>query len=272
MSIYNTLLELDNSYMATEAVVVDRDLNDSKLKMTMKRIAKAVSDFIGTIIKMASTLINKIKGVYHEANKQLDAVRSSVSVVDTYDYVVHTTRASEIIDRYFGLLVKLRALDHEINKNTSVLDSAKQGLKENAIGRGKHNESKRDMLEEVIFYLGKADECRDALDSIIQQINMDIPSNHPRRYSLDFIKKDINVTFTAKIKMLEDLKKQLEITKKMYDDRNFVYRKMHSEDIRRNQTILTHAGNLIRQTEEFRHLYVKLLSQIDGVKVSNENE
>ena len=58
----------------------------------------------------------------------------------------------------------------------------------------------------------------------------------------------------------------------MYDDRNFVYRKMHSEDIRRNQTILAHAGSLIRQTEEFRHLYIKLLSQVDGVNISDEND
>lgn len=266
------LCQLDSMYITTETVVVDRDLNDSKFRMTMKKIGKVVSDFIGTIIKMATTLISKIKGLYHEANKQIDAARSSVSVIDKYNYVAAATRASEIIDEYFGLLTKLRALDHEINKNTSALDSIKQGMKENAIGRGKNKESKRDMLEEVIFYLGKADECKEALDDLIQKTSRDIPINNPRRYSLDFIKKEINVTFTAKIKMLEDLKKQLEITKSMYDDRNFVYRKMHSEDIRRNQTILAHAGSLIRQTEEFRHLYIKLLSQVDGVNISDEND
>lgn len=265
------LCQLDSMYITTEAVVVDRDLNDSKFQMTMKKIGKTISNFISSIIKMVSTLINKIKGLYHEANKQIDAARSSVSVVDSYNYVGACTRASEIIDEYFSLLTKLRALDHEINKTTSALDSIKQGMKEGAIGRGRNKESKRDMLEEVIFYLDKADECRDALTELIQKTKRNIPVNNPRRYSLDFIKKEINVTFTAKIRLLEDLKKQLEITKAMYDDRNFMYRKMHNEDIRRNQTILNHAGSLIQQTEEFRSLYIKMLSQVDGVNISDSD-
>jgi hypothetical protein len=43
---------------------------------------------------------------------------------------------------------------------------------------------------------------------------------------------------------------------------------MHSEDIRRNQNMLNHTALLIRYTEDFRALYVKLLAQIDGVNVA----
>ena len=119
------LCQLDSMYITTEAVVVDRDLNDSKFRMTMKKIGKAISDFIGTIIKMATTLISRIKGLYHEANKQIDAARSSVSVIDKYNYVAAATRASEIIDEKKKKKTKKRALDHEIKKNTSALASFK---------------------------------------------------------------------------------------------------------------------------------------------------
>jgi hypothetical protein len=62
--------------------------------------------------------------------------------------------------------------------------------------------------------------------------------------------------------MLQQLKSQLEITKKMYDDRKFMYRQMHKDDIKRNQLLLNHTSQLIKHTENFRSLYVLLFKQV----------
>lgn len=263
----DTLTIFEEYPFANEGFYSEPGLNDSKTKATLKKISKIVSGFAEGLIKMVLKLINTFKNVFSNANKQLNAVKSIASVVDTYDYMSISQNASAVISAYYDYIVKVREIDHEINKSVNLVDTMKGSLKENTFG-SRNKASKRDLLEDVIFYFGKMDGCNESLNALLESANKEIPVPHPKRYSLDFIKKEMNATFNGKIKMLQNLKTQLDITKKMYDDRNFMYRNMHSEDIRRNQNMLNHTALLIRYTEDFRALYVKLLAQIDGVNVA----
>lgn len=258
--------------IAYEGFNPEPGLNDNKVQLALKKIGKVISEFAEGLVKMVIRLINRFKNMFSNANKQLNAVKSIASVVDTYDYVSLTQNVSEVINTYHSYLVKVRELDHEINKTVSIADSIKDTVKDNALRRKNTKATKRDMLEEVIFYFGKMDVCKESLDKLWETAKKEIPSPHPKRYSLDFIRKEMSISFTSKIRTLQNLKSQLEITKKMYADRNWMYRNAHKEDIRRNQNLLNYTASLIRSVEEFRTLYIKLLSQIEGVDVSEGDD
>jgi hypothetical protein len=195
-------------------------------------------------------------------NKKFDAERSIVSVEDKHDYIKVAHSASEIITTYYGYLMNVRQIDHEINQSVSIMDGMKNEIHSKTFGSRINKKSKRELTEEVIFYSDKMDACRDTLNELWQKANQLSEVSNPRRYSINYLRQDVKESFTDKLKMLQQLKSQLEITKKMYDDRKFMYRQMHKDDIKRNQLLLNHTSQLIKHTENFRSLYVLLFKQV----------
>jgi hypothetical protein len=86
---------------------------------------------------------------------------------------------------------------------------------------------------------------------------------HPKRYSIENLEKMVGYSLKSRRKELEDLKSQLEVSKRFYDSRGFIYQKMHSDDIKRNNNILTHTESLINITKSYLSLYNNVVGYID---------
>jgi hypothetical protein len=185
-------------------------------------------------------------------------------VVDTFGYIGLIHDASSIISDYHQYLKNLRILDQKINETQSIMDGIKDQLKETTIRITSEKETRRSRYESVITYMDKADECKEKLESMLEKALINPEEiEHPKRYSIENLEKMVGYSLKSRRKELEDLKSQLEVSKRFYDSRGFIYQKMHSDDIKRNNNILTHTESLINITKSYLSLYNNVVGYID---------
>lgn len=230
----------------------------------MRKISRAFSNFIGWICDMIKSLIKKIDSLRYKMTTKFNSMSKS-AIVDTFSYVEIVKRADMLIESYYRILCELQILDHAINSSTSLMDDMKDKLKDSTIRSFKKQPTKRENYEDVIYHFQQAEEYKEQLENLLNYINNPKASTNPKKYSLEYVKKVTNTSLAKYKKDLEMLQRELEISKKNYDDRKWIYRKMHSEDIKRNQNILNHTANLIKIIEGFQIVYPKLIGDTSSV-------
>lgn len=248
---------INKPYYAMESPLVLR--TDKPSDTIFTKIAAGLKNLVEWLYDMVVKLINIIPSLLRKISAKCSNIAPSATIVDKYGYVDIVQRSMAIIDVYTKTLKSLRIIDHELNKSTSLMDEMKSKLKDTTIRSHTVQPSRRDNLENVILHFQKADEYKEGLDSLCDKLKVPIPVNYPKKYTLNFLKKEIEGGLNRQRRILVDLKKELENTRTIYNDSGFMYRMAHSNDIKRNQNILNHTSYVIEKIAQLQSVYPKLV-------------
>ena len=230
----------------------------------MHKVAVQFDKFITFILKLVQTVIGNVKRMFTKASSKFNTVSKNLVIVDTYGYVEASSAAYVLINEYYNVLIELNALDHIINQSAGLMDDVKDKLKSSTIGSITKKPSARDNYEKVTLKLTKADQLKEALQTLLANTKKSIPVTRPMRYSKEYIKREMNTKYSEITKLLKDLEFQLKNAQATYKTRNFMYRRWHKEDITRNQNMLNHTTGLIALTNEFQNFYFLVMSQVNA--------
>lgn len=243
---------MDNSlnlalYMLDDSLISNESFTDSTKNGTIReKIGKVLSNIAQKLIAFASEIARVIVTFINVFRTTISTCMKSTIVVDTFGYIDIINKASPIIDEYHQYLVNLRMLDQKINETQSIMDGVKNKLRDTTIRIIKDKETNRSRYENVIINFDNADRCKEKLEGMINNaIENPRAIDRPKRYSIDNLDKLILYSLNARKKEVEDLRESLIVSKRFYDDRNFIYKCAHSEDIKRNEQILKHTASLL---------------------------
>ena len=253
---------LDDLEIASEASFDDLGPRKSKTEKLAANFSKLCSKIANGIINIINTLISWIQQISITLMGKIRKLPRTAIIVDRYGYVDLICRASIIIDEYYGCLMNLYELDAEINKAMSVMDDAKDKLSNSTIRFVKNDESKLQQEIKVKKNFDIIYHCDEQLEDMLTNA-IDNPQEvlRPKKYTMDSLDKVINHNLYSKKKQLMDLKYTLEVIKRVYDDRSWIYKKVHSQDIQRNRDMLNCTSTLIEKIEKYKTIYTKLIAQ-----------
>lgn len=244
-SVYDNLVP--NRSIPQNVIIKTRKL----CSKTFDGLLRIIHTLIGILQQLSNKLVGKIRSM----------PRMSI-VVDKYGYVDVICKASEIINKYYECLLNLYELDAEINKAMSVMDDVKDKLSNSTIRFVKDNESKLQQEIKVKKNFDIIGQYNSELDSILNTIlNNPIELSKPKRYTMDSLEKLVKHNLDSKKKQLEGLKYTLDIAKRVYDDRSWIYKKVHAQDISRNRDMINCTSTLLDKIERYKTLYLRLIAE-----------
>ena len=266
MVVYDSLL--DDFMIADEEFI---GIENKGNHQVFAKIVNTLYEFISFIIRMIKSLTSSIKSLLGTVLSQARTIsKNSKVVVDKYGYVEIINKATYVIDSYYEAISRIQDIDHQINRSYNIVGDARDFMKDKVRISLTKKPSQRENHELVIMYFDRCNEYKAILDKLLYDSENLREREKPQRYSLDFITKEMSKAFNTKISKLNQLNNQLEYSKKMYANRGFIYKHMHSEDIKRNRDLLTHTNELLQITEKFKVLYTRLITQVDGVNISED--
>jgi len=229
--------------------------------------------FVNWLLGLVLKFIGSLKAIWRMFSNQIAKIRGGKFAVDEFGYMNYILEARPIIDDYFMTVDHLNKIDHQINKGLSFEDKAMNyvgdGVKGSLKIQSKKN-TKRDNLEAFTNFMIQADRQKSKLTALLEEAHRDIPTEHPKSYSVDVLQKEVKREFDTRLEGMQRLKYNLEVVKKTYqENNNFIKRHFGklSQHIKRNNQLLNHCASLINLTEQFKALQVKLINQINEVDI-----
>ena len=255
---------LDDLDAVSESSFGDLGPRQSRTKNVVNKFGKMCSKIADGLVRIVTTLIGWIQQISILIIGKIRGLPRTAIIVDRYGYVDVICKASTIIDEYYNCLINLYELDAEINKAMSVMDDVKDKLSNSTIRFIKNDESKLQQEIKVKKNFDIINQCDSELESLLDNvIKNPVEVIRPKKYTIESLEKVMNHNLNSKKKQLQELKYTLEIAKRVYDDRSWVYKKIHSQDISRNRDMLNCTSALLSKIEEYKTLYVKLVAQFD---------
>ena len=258
------LFMLDPDLVANEALIDISGTNKIK-----ERVQNAFITIVNSLIGFVNALINAVTTFIGVFRTSFRACMRNTIVTDTFGYIDAINTATPFIRDYHVLLEDTRVLDQKINTTYSVMDGVKDTLKDNTIRVSSKTETRRAYHEQVILNLDRADDLEDKLKKILDKVISNPRAEmNPKRYNIEVLERTIGSNLSMTRTNLANLLKELEVSKRLYQDKNFVYRMMHSEDIKRNERLLKHTSSLMQITKSYIGLYEQVMKHVEA---NNEN-
>lgn len=236
---------------------------DSKAAKLLYKLQTKFREFYDFIQKMLHTIITKITKFFKSSRKKLNGVRHQEILTDTYGYVDTIENARGTIVEYTKVVQKLVDLDQEINMKvkSTILGEIKESVKNTTLKLGKEK-SEMYLYSQVESKLDEARKYDQILSFILTKEGPLMPVPHPRRYSMDYIRKQEEYSFSPQLKHLSMLEKSMNDQRKVFDNRSGLFQMLNREHIERGQKILNIISSLIKHINSFLLLYKKLENKI----------
>lgn len=255
---------LDDFNVVTESSFRDLGPKKSNSRIILDKFEKMCSKIAKGLWVLVDTLINAIRQLTDTVLHKIKVAPRNMILVDRYGYVDAICKASIIIDDYYTSLINLYELDAEINKAMSVMDDVKDKLSNSTIRFVKNDESKLQQEIKVKKNFDNINNHITELESILDGVlNNPVEFSKPKRYTINNLDSIISHNLSSKKTQLEELKYTLEVAQRVYEDRSWIYKKVHSNDIIRNRDILNATSALLLKIEDYKNLYVRLIAQFD---------
>lgn len=255
---------LDDIGISCESVYDDLGPKRNIPQNFMNKAGKLYSKAMDGLIRIIRTLIGWIQQIRNALLGKIRTMPRTAIIVDKYGYVDVICKASEIINNYYSCLLNLYELDAEINKAMSVMDDVKDKLSNSTIRFVKDNESKLQQEIKVKKNFDIINQYNFELETMLNNIlNNPVEVDRPKRYTMDSLEKLVKHNLDSKQKQLDGLKYTLDITKRVYDDRSWIYKKVHAQDISRNRDMINCTSTLLDKIERYKTLYTRLIAEFN---------
>ena len=259
------LFMLDSDLVANEALIDISGTNKIK-----EKIQNAFVTIVNSLIGFVKALINAITTFMGVFRTSFRACMKNSIVTDTFGYIDAINIATPFIRDYHVLMEDTRVLDQKINTTYSVMDGVKDSLRDNTIRVSSKTETRRAYHEQVILNMDRADDLDAKLRKILDKVTLNPRAEmNPKRYNIEVLERTVGSNLSMVKTQLDGLHKDLEVSRRLYQDKNFIYRMIHSEDIKRNETLLKHTSSLMEIVKGYTDLYNHVLKHVNACSENN---
>ena len=251
--------------------------SESPSRTLMMKIVNGMKQFIDWLVRIILKLMQSIRNLWNKLNTSFARMRGDKFVIDEFGYMDKINECKPLLDSYFDTIIHLNKVDHQINKGLIFEDKAMNyvgnGVKDTLKIGGSRN-TRRDYQESFTNYMVQAERYKNRIGILVEEAYRDIPTKHPKSYSINVLKHAIETEFNSRLARMKDLQYQLQITQKTYHDNSkFLIRHFGKmgKDIKRNNELLKHCGTVIDFTEKVKMLQVRLSNQVEGIEINEKD-
>lgn len=250
------------SVLLSDENIILEGYNGRNSQSGIEQLIKAMLKFIDTVIKLIVACINSLKRLVDKVFMRIGMSVESTFIMDPYGYVDAIRIAIPMLQEYKDSILDLMMYDRETNKTSNVSDTLRDSLIDKTVRIVQPKTTKREISENILRCFKKCDAYKELLHENIQKTCANHPLPVPMKYPFGYLTKTFQEPLNHLISDLTEIKKDVEISKEWYAKSKFLYRVIHSDDIRRNKDILNHVISLIEITEKYKAMYVKLLEPL----------
>lgn len=233
------------------------------LSTLARNIVRLIEKFIQLVIKMTQ----KIKGFFRKMSVKLQDKFGSNLIVDQYGYIDTLAETSPIINDYFASLQNLRSIDVAILSHQDIMTKIQDKIQGSTVGDKESYNKTRGYYEKWMKNVQNIEIYDEKLRDILQEMKGRVSPYAVKKYTPKHIDNFMKRHLYAKIDGLTNLKKDLEITKKFYNNKGWLSKHtVNKENVKRNSECLKHTNNLLNIMNKF----VVMCSKI--VQVDNDDD